>query len=164
MFCNFVCSIIHLLTTIPELSIIILHVLTFKWSSQNYLLHNVNMHRTPLMLACTKDSKEMVETLVEYGASLRLRNKDGWTAFHITCREGHPDIVHFLLDTDGSCWETVSKNGRTPLHSAGVYVCERESSVPTILNTQHVFHRVDTYVLLVNRVYYILEEFAIPLL
>ena len=71
------------------------------------------------MLACTKENTEMVKVLVGYGASLSLRNKDGWTPFHIACREGHPDIVHFLLDTERSCWETVSKNGRTPLHTAG---------------------------------------------
>ena len=76
-------------------------------------------YRTSLMLACTKDSREMVEILVGYGASLALKNKDGWNSFHIACREGHPDIVRFLLDTDSGCWETVSKNGRTPLHSAG---------------------------------------------
>jgi ankyrin repeat protein len=71
------------------------------------------------MLACTKDNREMVEILVGYGASLALKNKDGWNSFHIACREGHPNIVQFLLDTDSVCWETVSKNGRTPLHSAG---------------------------------------------
>ena len=76
-------------------------------------------YRTSLMLACTKDNREMVEILVGYGASLALKNKDGWNSFHIACREGHPDIVQFLLDTDSGCWETVSKNGRTPLHSAG---------------------------------------------
>ena len=71
------------------------------------------------MLACTKDNRVMVEILVGYGASLTLKNKDGWNPFHIACREGHPDIIHFLLDTDSGTWETVSKNGRTPLHSAG---------------------------------------------
>ena len=42
--------------------------------------------RTPLMLACTKDNLEVVETLVSNGASLELVNKDGWTPFHIACR------------------------------------------------------------------------------
>lgn len=91
-------------------------------------LHNYHLiampHRTPLMLACTKERKKMVEVLVGYGASLSLKNKDGWTPFHIACREGHPDIVHFLLDTSPSCWEMVSKNGRTPLHSAGMKIKE----------------------------------------
>ena len=35
------------------------------------------------------------------------------------CREGHPDIVNYLLDVDPGCWDTRSKNGRTPLHSVG---------------------------------------------
>ena len=38
------------------------------------------------MLACTKDSKEVVETLLRLDASLKLRNKDGWAPFHIACR------------------------------------------------------------------------------
>ena len=39
------------------------------------------------MLACTKSSRDMVELLVrEGGASMHLRNKDGWTPFHIACR------------------------------------------------------------------------------
>ena len=71
------------------------------------------------MLACTKDSKETVELLVRSHASLSLRNKDGWTPFHIACREGHRAIVSFLLDSDPQCWDTRSSNGRTPLHTAG---------------------------------------------
>lgn len=75
------------------------------------------------MLACTKDSLGTVQTLVSYGASLLLRNKDGWNPFHIACREGHVDIVRFLLDTklNSSHWDTVSKNGRTPLHTAALH-------------------------------------------
>ena len=38
------------------------------------------------MLACAKSSLEMVELLVESHASLELRNKDGWTPFHIASR------------------------------------------------------------------------------
>lgn len=41
---------------------------------------------TPLMLACTKSSLDAIRTLVEAGAALDLRNKDGWTPFHIACR------------------------------------------------------------------------------
>ena len=35
-----------------------------------------------------------------------------------TFREGHVDVINLLLDTDPLCWRTVSKNGRTPLHTA----------------------------------------------
>ena len=38
------------------------------------------------MLACTKANLEVVEALVQNGASLSLVNKDGWTPFHIACR------------------------------------------------------------------------------
>ena len=34
-------------------------------------------------------------------------------------REGHSDIIEFLLDTSPGCWDTVSRNGRTQLHTAG---------------------------------------------
>jgi ankyrin repeat protein len=58
---------------------------------------------------------------VKGGASLSLVNKDGWTPFHIACREGHSDIIEFLLDTSPGCWDTVSRNGRTPLHTAALH-------------------------------------------
>ena len=38
------------------------------------------------MLACTKSSKAMVELFIKNGASVLLRNKDGWTPFHLACR------------------------------------------------------------------------------
>ena len=72
------------------------------------------------MLACTKDSVSIVQMLVQAGASLNLRNKDGWTPFHLACRQGNTEIVSFLLDTAPQCWETQSHNGRTPLHTAGM--------------------------------------------
>lgn len=72
------------------------------------------------MLACTKDRLSIVQTLVSCGASLNLTNKDGWTPLHIACRQGNPDIVSCLLDTAPQCWDTTSKNGRTPLHTAGM--------------------------------------------
>ena len=80
------------------------------------------------MLSCTKDCFDVVQTLVDNGASLSLKNKDGWNSFHIACREGHCNIVSFLLDSDPLCWDTRSKNGRTPLHTAGeVCVCVHHS-------------------------------------
>ena len=38
------------------------------------------------MLACTKNSRAMVELFVNKGASVLLNNKDGWTPFHLACR------------------------------------------------------------------------------
>ena len=75
------------------------------------------------MLACTKDSLGTVQMLVSYGASLVLRNKDGWNPFHIACREGHITVVSFLLSSHPGSkhWDTVSNNGRTPLHTASLH-------------------------------------------
>ena len=56
--------------------------------------------RTPLMLACTKDSKAVVDTLLHLGASLKVRNKDGWTPFHIACRYAKLFTSHVNTDSN----------------------------------------------------------------
>ena len=38
------------------------------------------------MLACTKRNISVIEMLVDAGADLTLKNKDGWNCFHIACR------------------------------------------------------------------------------
>ncbi|XP_076069171.1 ankyrin repeat domain-containing protein 16-like isoform X2 [Oratosquilla oratoria] len=76
---------------------------------------------TPLMLACTKDDLRVIERLTKEGAKLDLQNKDGWTSFHVACREGFRHIITFLLDIFPNAWNTVSKNGRTPLHTAAMH-------------------------------------------
>ena len=73
---------------------------------------------TPLMLACTKQNDDIVKFLIEHGASPVLRNKDGWNSFHLACREGNATIVSYLL-------KSRSKNGRTPLHTAGMNIITR---------------------------------------
>lgn len=76
---------------------------------------------TPLMLACTKNNLNVIQELLSSGANPRCRNKDGWTAFHIAVRESHMNVVCYLLDIDPLLWNTVSKNGRTPLHTAALH-------------------------------------------
>lgn len=38
------------------------------------------------MLACTNDNVEVIKILLFHGADLWLKNKDGWTPFHIAAR------------------------------------------------------------------------------
>ena len=72
------------------------------------------------MLACTKKkSHPVIQALIRRGADPRLLNKDGWSCFHLACREVDEGVVECLLDCDATLWDTVSKNGRTPLHTAG---------------------------------------------
>ncbi|NWX32648.1 ANR16 protein, partial [Notiomystis cincta] len=75
---------------------------------------------TPLMMACTRKNLEVIQTLLEHGANPLLRNKDGWNCFHIASREGHPEVLQYLLDVSPSCWDTESTTGRTPLHTAAL--------------------------------------------
>ena len=53
-------------------------------------------------------------------------------------REGYADILNYLLDTDPSCWDTKSKNGRTPLHTVGMSVCVQCLSLTRQLKYYHV--------------------------
>lgn len=71
------------------------------------------------MLSCAKSNLDVTRVLVQNGANLRLRNKDGWNCFHIAAREGQTNILNYLLDSCTDIWNSCSKNGRTPLHSAG---------------------------------------------
>ncbi|XP_053799655.1 ankyrin repeat domain-containing protein 16 isoform X2 [Vidua chalybeata] len=80
---------------------------------------------TPLMMACTRKNLEVIKTLVEHGANPLLRNKDGWNCFHIASREGHPQVLRYLLDVSPSCWDTESTTGRTPLHTAAMHGCSQ---------------------------------------
>lgn len=82
--------------------------------------------RTPLMMACTRQNLEVIKELVEHGANLLLKNKDGWNCFHIASREGHLQVLQYLLAVSPSSWDTESTIRRTPLHTAG-----QESPVPS---------------------------------
>ncbi|XP_027765289.1 ankyrin repeat domain-containing protein 16 [Empidonax traillii] len=75
---------------------------------------------TPLMMACTRSNLQVIRSLVEHGANPLLRNKDGWNCFHIASREGHPEVLRYLLDVSPGIWDTESTIRRTPLHTAGV--------------------------------------------
>ncbi|XP_061124544.1 ankyrin repeat domain-containing protein 16 [Syngnathus typhle] len=79
---------------------------------------------TPLMMACTRRNLDVIRELMEHSADPLLRNKDGWNAFHIACREGDPLVVHFLLDVAPDLWKSQSKTCRTPLHTAAMHGCE----------------------------------------
>jgi len=77
---------------------------------------------TPLMMAATRvDNLEVVKILVQHGAGLHLRNKDGWDAFHIACRTGDVQLVEHLYEGNQQSMRSVSGNGRTPLHTAALH-------------------------------------------
>lgn len=71
------------------------------------------------MMACTRRNLEVIQALVQHGADPLLKNKDGWNCFHLASREGHPEVIQYLLGVSTSIWKTESKIRRTPLHTAG---------------------------------------------
>ncbi|KFP78054.1 Ankyrin repeat domain-containing protein 16, partial [Acanthisitta chloris] len=80
---------------------------------------------TPLMMACTRKDLEVIKTLVEHGANPLLKNKDGWNCFHIASREGHPQVLQYLLEVSPGSWDTESTTKRTPLHTAAMHGCSQ---------------------------------------
>ncbi|XP_061770086.1 ankyrin repeat domain-containing protein 16 [Nerophis ophidion] len=79
---------------------------------------------TPLMMACTRRNLDLIQELIQHSADPLLKNKDGWNAFHIACREGDPGVVSYLLTAAPDVWRTESKTRRTPLHTAAMHGCE----------------------------------------
>lgn len=71
-----------------------------------------------LHLACTKPCIETVLALLKGGASTELRNKDGWNALHIAAEAGVLGVIQALLNANPFCWNTISRIGRTPIHTA----------------------------------------------
>jgi hypothetical protein len=54
-------------------------------------------------------------SVVSSGADVNIRNKDGWTAFHIAARTGDLELLAYLADTAPGAWNTVSRNMETSL-------------------------------------------------
>ncbi|KAG7279647.1 hypothetical protein CRUP_019384, partial [Coryphaenoides rupestris] len=67
---------------------------------------------------------KVIGELLSHGADPCLKNKDGWTCFHVACREGDPAVVQLLLQAAPGVWDTHSKILRTPLHTAAMHGCE----------------------------------------
>uniref|UniRef100_A0A915J413 Uncharacterized protein n=1 Tax=Romanomermis culicivorax TaxID=13658 RepID=A0A915J413_ROMCU len=69
---------------------------------------------TPLMLACAAKndkSRAIVRLLIDRGADVQRKNKDGWTAFHIACRSGDAKKLQTIMEDDPKSWKTKSLNG-----------------------------------------------------
>ena len=53
--------------------------------------------QTPLHRSALGGNLELVKLLVQFGADVRLANRDGWNALHIAAYGGHDDIVLYLI-------------------------------------------------------------------
>lgn len=52
---------------------------------------------TPLHLACTHGSTEIVAMLIKNGAAIRCTDEQDNTPLHLACLEGHTEIVKLLF-------------------------------------------------------------------
>jgi len=55
-----------------------------------------SMEQTALMEASDQGHLESVKFLLQKGASVHFKNKNGWTALKLAGKEGHTEIVELL--------------------------------------------------------------------
>ena len=72
---------------------------------------------TPLMLAAQNGHGDVVELLLELGASADIADEENRTALHYAAKSGEPTVVSALLDSGASA-ATTDAHGQTPLHAA----------------------------------------------
>lgn len=72
-----------------------------------------------LLLACTRGYYADAQHLVQIGADIAARDKQGLSALHFAAAHGHLDLVSFLWSKGAELdWE--SPDGRSPLHLAAL--------------------------------------------
>ncbi|MED6269542.1 hypothetical protein CHARACLAT_000552 [Characodon lateralis] len=72
---------------------------------------------TPLHVASKRGNSNMVKLLLDRGAKIDAKTKDGLTPLHCGARSGHEQVVEILLDR-GAPILSKTKNGLSPLHMA----------------------------------------------
>uniref|UniRef100_A0A8C9RNY9 Ankyrin 3 n=1 Tax=Scleropages formosus TaxID=113540 RepID=A0A8C9RNY9_SCLFO len=76
--------------------------------------------QTPLHIASRLGKAEIVQQLLQHGASPDAATTSGYTPLHLAAREGHEDVASVLLD-HGALLSVTTKKGFTPLHVAAKY-------------------------------------------
>lgn len=61
---------------------------------------------------------EVMQVLVEAGASEDATDEDGCTALYLTCDRSHLEVVRFLVETEAN--KAARRDGTDPLDSAAV--------------------------------------------
>uniref|UniRef100_A0A8C0D427 Ankyrin repeat domain 17 n=1 Tax=Balaenoptera musculus TaxID=9771 RepID=A0A8C0D427_BALMU len=72
-------------------------------------------HDTALMLACAGGHEELVQTLLERGASIEHRDKKGFTLLILAATAGHVGVVEILLDNGADIEAQSERTKDTPL-------------------------------------------------
>ncbi|CAL4110590.1 unnamed protein product, partial [Meganyctiphanes norvegica] len=76
---------------------------------------------TPLHLAATCGHLQVLELLIEHGASVNCTNEHRQTPLHLAVEKGHVAIVEALLKAGAEADVRERKKGRTPLHIGTIH-------------------------------------------
>lgn len=85
--------------------------------AQGVEINFVDEMGTPLHYAAQAGNLDVVKSLVEAGAGVNARNKDGYTALHCACNSGSFGVVKYLAEQKATI-DCQSDTGITPLHEA----------------------------------------------
>jgi len=96
---------------------------------------------TPLASAIFACRLDMVRLLVEHGAEVNTRDRDGVTPLHLAAREGLLRTAQYLLDA-GANVNARDNDGRTPLHDA---VCMNDELGVLLIDAGADFSAKDKY-------------------
>lgn len=106
---------------------------------------------TPLHVACTHGSTEIVAMLIKKGAAIRCKDEQDNTPLHLACLEGHTEIVKLLFSAgeDQNVLGEVSakdlqKRGRVR-GGRGFVQVEVEHGLLSILLSTAIFYRNCNY-------------------
>lgn len=88
-----------------------------SWGEESQINQTTLKGWTALMNACIEGDEEIIQLLLDGGASVDIVNKDGMTAFTIACSHGHISAAQLLLNS-GANINHFNKNRWTALMSA----------------------------------------------
>lgn len=71
---------------------------------------------TALHYACVNNDKELVVSLLQFGADIEIRDMGGWTTTHHIAQNGRVEIL-VLLSNNRNQYLAVDNIGRTPVFS-----------------------------------------------
>ncbi|XP_059167348.1 putative ankyrin repeat protein RF_0381 [Physella acuta] len=98
---------------------------------------------TALYTVAVKDSKRLIQLLLDRGADLNSTDNFGTTALHYTSQDGSNEIVDFLLQAGASA-DIIDNSGQTALHYAVKYA-QNPVTALTLLKKTRVFDIGDMY-------------------
>jgi hypothetical protein len=90
---------------------------------------------TPLMFCCDRndeDSLKVAKLLIERGADLSEKTKNGSTALHIACYLGRDDLVQLLIESEADV-NAQNNDGHTPLMWAAQNLMFGEKIIPILM-------------------------------